>query len=45
MVTDGTFLPDGEIALLTYVSVEVVDADTYEDVARADLPGRHRPSR
>ena len=38
-VTDGTFLPDGEqIALRTYVSVEMLDADSYEVVAQAPLP-------
>ncbi len=38
-VTDGTFLPDGErIALRTYVSVEMLDADSYDVVAQAPLP-------
>jgi DNA-binding beta-propeller fold protein YncE len=38
-VTDGTFLPDGErIALLTYTSIEVVDASSYKVVASADIP-------
>lgn len=38
-VTDGTFLPDGDrIALRTYVSVEVLDAESYRTVARAPLP-------
>jgi len=44
MVTDGTFLPGGEqIALLTPGSVEVVDADTYREVASADLPNLSQP--
>jgi hypothetical protein len=38
-VTDGTFLPGGErIALLTYNSVEVIDATKYEAVASAPIP-------
>jgi hypothetical protein len=38
-VTDGTFLPGGDrIALLTYSSVEVVDANSYEVVASASIP-------
>ena len=38
-VTDGTFLPDGDrIALLTYRSVEVIDATSYEVVASAPIP-------
>jgi hypothetical protein len=38
-VTDGTFLPGGErIALLTYSSVQVIDATTYEVVASAPIP-------
>jgi DNA-binding beta-propeller fold protein YncE len=38
-VTDGTFLPGGErIALLTYNSVEVIDATSYEVVASAPIP-------
>ena len=38
-VTDGTFLPGGErIALLTYRSVEVIDATSYEVVASAPIP-------
>ncbi len=38
-VTDGTFLPDGErIALLTYTSIDVVDASSYKVVASADIP-------
>jgi hypothetical protein len=38
-VTDGVFLPGGDrIALRTYVSVEVLDADSYATVARAEAP-------
>jgi hypothetical protein len=38
-VTDGTFLPGGErIALLTFSSVEVIDATSYEVVASAPIP-------
>lgn len=37
-VTDGVFLPDGRIALRTYVSVEVLDPKTYQTVARATTP-------
>ncbi|HEX6760981.1 MAG TPA: hypothetical protein VF086_21600 [Propionibacteriaceae bacterium] len=38
-VTDGTFLPGGDrIALLTYNSVEVVDASSYEVKASASIP-------
>jgi hypothetical protein len=38
-VTDGTFLPGGDrIALLTYDSVEVIDAASYEVVASAPIP-------
>ena len=38
-VTDGTFVPDGtRIALRTYVSVEMLDADSYQVLARAPLP-------
>ena len=38
-VTDGTFLPGGErIALLTYTSVEVIDANSYEVVTSAPIP-------
>lgn len=40
-VTDGVFLPDGRMALRTYVSVEVVDpSDGYASAARAALPGQ-----
>lgn len=39
LVTDGTFLPGGkQIALLSYTSVEVVDAKTYAKVAVAAIP-------
>jgi hypothetical protein len=38
-VTDGTFLPGGErIALLTYSSVEVIDATSYEVVVSSPIP-------
>lgn len=38
-VTDGTFTPDGDrIALRTYVSVEMLDAESYKEVAQAPLP-------
>jgi DNA-binding beta-propeller fold protein YncE len=38
-VTDGTFLPGGDrIALLTYNSVEVLDATSYEVMASARIP-------
>jgi hypothetical protein len=38
-VTDGTFLPGGkEIALRTYVSVVVIDIDTWKTVAQAPTP-------
>ena len=37
-VTDGTVLPDGRFALRTYVSVEIVDPDSYQVVARAAAP-------
>jgi hypothetical protein len=38
-VTDGTFLPGGErIALLTYSSVQVIDANNYQDVVSAPIP-------
>ena len=38
LVTDGTFLPDGRIALLTYGSVEVLDGASYAKVADAPIP-------
>ena len=38
-VTDGTFLPGGErIALLTYSSVQVVDANNYQVVLSEPIP-------
>ncbi|HEU5486432.1 MAG TPA: hypothetical protein VFU98_16095 [Microlunatus sp.] len=37
-VTDGTVLPDGGLALRTYVSVEILDPRTYEVTARAATP-------
>ena len=38
-VTDGTFLPGGErIALLTYSSVEIIDANNYEVVSTGPIP-------
>jgi hypothetical protein len=38
-VTDGTFLPGGErIALLTYSSVQVIDANDYKVVVSAPIP-------
>ncbi|HEU4907461.1 MAG TPA: hypothetical protein VFT17_01215 [Propionibacteriaceae bacterium] len=41
-VTDGTFLPGGDkIALLTYSSVTVIDARTYEVLASSPIP--HQP--
>jgi hypothetical protein len=43
-VTDGTFLPGGErIALLTYGSIEVIDAESYEPVGQADIPLQDQP--
>jgi hypothetical protein len=38
-VTDGTFLPGGErIALLTYDSVQVIDANNYQVVVSVPIP-------
>jgi hypothetical protein len=38
-VTDGTFLPGGErIALLTYNSVQIIDANNYQVVVSAPIP-------
>lgn len=38
-VTDGTFLPSGDkIALLTYTTVTVLDASTYEVLASSPIP-------
>jgi hypothetical protein len=43
-VTDGTFLPGGKrIALLTYGSIEVLDAQSYQTVGRADIPVQAQP--
>ena len=43
-VTDGTFLPDGKrIALLTYGSIVVIDAESYEPVGQADIPAQAQP--
>jgi hypothetical protein len=40
-VTDGTFLPDGDrIALLTYSTVYVLNAFTYEVLASAPIPAQ-----
>jgi hypothetical protein len=40
-VTDGTFLPDGDgIALLTYNSVTVLDASTYEVLSSTTIPAQ-----
>jgi hypothetical protein len=40
-VTDGTFLPDGDrIALLTYSTVYVLNASTYEVLASAPIPAQ-----
>lgn len=41
-VTDGTVLPDGRFALRTYVSVEVLDPDSYQVVARAATPSQRQ---
>lgn len=41
-VTDGTVLPDGRYALRTYVSVEVIDADSLEVVARVATPAQRQ---
>jgi len=38
LVTDGAFLPDGRIALLTYASVEVLDGTSYAKVADGAIP-------
>jgi hypothetical protein len=40
-VTDGTFLPDGHrIALLTYTSVYVLNASSYQVLASAPIPAQ-----
>lgn len=41
-VTDGTVLADGRYALRTYVSVEILDPDSYEVVARAATPAQQQ---
>lgn len=41
-VTDGTVLPDGRYALRTYVSVEVVDPDSFAVVARSMTPAQRQ---
>jgi hypothetical protein len=44
LVTDGTFLPDGErIALLSYTAITVLDATSYERVARVAPPNQRQP--
>jgi hypothetical protein len=44
MVTDGTFLPGSErIALLSYTSITVLDATSYERVARSAVPNQRQP--
>ena len=41
LVTDGVFLPGGtQIALLTYGSVEVIDAASYEKVSSTPIPSQ-----
>lgn len=43
-VTDGTFLPGGErIALLTFGSIVVIDATSYEPVGQAQVPMQRQP--
>ncbi|MDO5500479.1 MAG: hypothetical protein Q4F67_12455, partial [Propionibacteriaceae bacterium] len=41
-VTDATVLPSGRLALRTYVSVELLEPETYAPVARAALPYQPR---
>jgi hypothetical protein len=44
LVTDGTFLPGGErIALLSYTAITVVDAESYQRVARVAAPNQRQP--
>ena len=44
LVTDGTFLPGGErIALLSYTTITVIDAKSYERVAKAATPNQRQP--
>lgn len=38
LVTDGVFLPDGRIALLTPASVEVLDGESYAPVSTTPIP-------
>ncbi|SDR85497.1 hypothetical protein SAMN04488543_0625 [Friedmanniella luteola] len=40
LVTDGVVLPDGQIALLTYGSVEVLDGETYAPVSSTPIPAQ-----
>jgi hypothetical protein len=43
LVTDGVFLPDGQgLALLTYGSVRILDATSYQPVATAPVPAGQR---
>jgi hypothetical protein len=43
-VTDGSFLPGGKrIALLTFGSIVVIDAKSYEPVGQADVPMQRQP--
>jgi hypothetical protein len=43
LVTDGVFLPDGRgLALLTYGSIQVLDATSYQLVASAPVPAALR---
>jgi len=43
LVTDGVFLPGGQgIALLTYGSVEILDATTYARVTSAPIPAQRQ---
>ena len=41
-VTDGQFLPDGDIALRTYVSVQILDPKTYKVIAQAPTPAQRQ---
>jgi hypothetical protein len=43
LVTDGVFLPDGRsVALLTYGSIQILDAASYRPVASAPVPAAQR---
>ena len=43
-VTDGTFLPGGNrIALLTYGTIEILDAETYQKLGTAAVPAQRQP--